>query len=155
MTFFFIFYFFLWIFWIFFNPILDTRISGLCPSVRNAQTTPLDSETGGLESSGQRLVSSIDKSKGKAFSFLFQREKKYFQTSDFWRKKWFFEKFEFFFLIIDIIFFYFFLIFCYGFLGFLWDFVFNFRFFENFEIFFVFFSKFLLRLLLNTKNGLE
>ena len=47
------------------NPILDTRISVRLFFVRNAQTTPLDSETGGLESSGQKLISLNGKTKKK------------------------------------------------------------------------------------------
>ena len=44
------------------HPILDTRISVRpSPSVTLMGPPPLDSETGGLESSGRRLISSIGK----------------------------------------------------------------------------------------------
>ena len=56
---------------------------------------PLDSETAGQESSGQRLISSIGKTKRIAFLFYFFSEKKIFsKISDFLKKKWFFWIFQ-------------------------------------------------------------
>ena len=48
-----------------------------CPSVLHAQGTPLDSDLAGLESSAQRLISSICKTKRIAFFLPKRKEKKF------------------------------------------------------------------------------
>ena len=71
------------------NPILDMRISVLRPDfvLPNAQGTPWNLKRGGLESSGQRLISLIGKTKSIAFFLAKNLEKK--DILGFWRFEFF------------------------------------------------------------------
>ena len=76
-----------------YNQILDTRISVRLSSSVTPRLPPM--KRGGLESSGQRLISSNGKTKEIAFFFFFLRRKNIFLIFQF------FEKSRFFWLFLD------------------------------------------------------